>query len=383
MEKRILIILFLVVNFAFSCSKDTDLPDNDLILEDPAEKHETWTGLQIVMFTPSNIELPADYKERMKEAINYTEWFFKKWLNHWGYSCEDPLKIKRDEDGYPILWRVKGEHTAASGEYNELGYASKEVIPKAIDQFGISEENQTWCIISYPGPPSQAFRGGGNFRGGTSSANFTSNTGELIKPGDVNLATGAAAEFKLKAIIHELTHALGIAHIGPLTNDNFGNSLMGPTNNAYHGKYPDDNRVYLTKASAAILWKHPLFEGNFNEVNTTPSVQIANFQASFDSEKNTIQISGKLSSESSAHSVIAVNESNADKSEYWRKTFTGDVAEDGTFNCEISELSESSGKLIITFCFNNGAISGVSGKFGITKGVVKSYQFKNDTYSFN
>ena len=89
-----------------------------------------------------------------------------------------------------------------------------------------------------------------------------------------------------------------------------------------------------------------------------------------------------MNSENSAHSVVIANESVNDKSEYWRKTFVGDISSDGTFTCDISELSNSSGKLIISFCFNNGAISGVSGKFGITKGITKSYIYENSTYEF-
>ena len=245
--KKVLMYIFLI-SILGACSDDGGILDTEEPeQEEVPEEYETWTGLQIVMFTPSDVELPEDYKERMKEVVDYSEWFFDKWMKHWGFSCDNPLKIKRDEDGNPVLWRIKGKYTDASGTYDKLGYASTEVIPAAEAKYGMPKGNQTWWIISYPGPPSSAFRGGGNFRGGTSSANFTPNTGELIKTGDDNLATGAAATFKMKAVIHELTHALGIAHIGPLENDKLGNSLMGSTNNSYHKIYPADDRVYLTQ----------------------------------------------------------------------------------------------------------------------------------------
>lgn len=377
---RRILLSFLLTILAWSCSNNLD----EAIIDEPVkEEYETWTGLQIVMFTPSDVELPADFELRMKEVTDYAEWFFGKWMNYWEYPCKNPLAIHRNKDGFPILWRIKGKHPKSSGTYDKLGYAKSEVIPKAIEQYGIPQNNQGWWIFSYPGPASSAFRGGGNFQGGTSSANFTPNTGELIQPGDVNLATGAATTFKMKAVIHELTHALGIAHIGPLQTDSLGNSLMGSTNSAYHKYYPNDNRVYLTKASAAILWKHPLFNGNYEDINTVPSVQMTNFQTSFNTQTNVIQVSGKLNSDNSAHSVVIANESANDKSDYWRKTFVGDIGSDGTFTCDISELNESSGKLIISFCFNNGAISGVTSKFGITKGIEKSYTYENNTYMFN
>lgn len=375
---RKVLISLLILSFIWSCSES-----EEPLTEYQAEKPETWTGLQIVLFTPSDVELPADYKERMKEVTDYTEWFFKNWMEHWGYPCESPLKIHNDEEGYPVLWRIKGKSSKNSGAYDKLEYAKTEVIPTAIDKFGMDKENQFWWIISYPGPSSSAFRGGGNFQGGTASANFTPNTGSLIKPGNVNLATSAAATFKLKAVIHELTHALGIAHIGPLQTDSLGNSLMGPTNNTYHKKYPDDDRVYLSETSAAILSKHPLFNGNYDDVNITPSVEMINFSTSFNEQTNELQISGKLNSDYPAHSVIIANESESDKSEYWRKTFCGKIATDGTFTCTIHELSKSSGKLIISFSFNNGALSGKTGKFGITKGIEKRYTYENSSYNFN
>ena len=52
---------------------------------------------------------------------------------------------------------------------------------------------------------------------------------------------------------HELGHAFGLPHIGPLQNDKLGNSLMGPVNMVYsRRKGPDDRRVYLSQASAAM-----------------------------------------------------------------------------------------------------------------------------------
>lgn len=384
MKQRSILMAFFVVFLVWSCSDSSDSPVvEEPETKEPTEEYDTWTGLQIVMFTPSDVELPADYKERMQEVTEYSDWFFKKWMNHWGYNCENPLKIQKDADGYPVMWRIKGKYTQSSGKYDELGYAKSEVIPEAINKYGIPEKNQTWWVISYPGPSSKAYRGGGDFQGGTASANFTPNTGSIIEPGDDNLAAGTAVEFKLKAVIHELTHALGLGHIGPLEMDNLGNSLMGPTIKSYHKNYPDDDRVYLTKASAAMLWKHPLFDGNYDHVNTVPTIQMTDFQASYDDQTNVLQLSGKLASNYAAHSVVIANDTNGDKPDYWRKTFVGEVADDGTFTCDIFELNKASGKLVIAFCFDNGAISGVTGKLGLGKGIEKTYTFENGTYLFN
>lgn len=379
------LILTLLLSLLWSCSKESkEIPTENPEEEIPIEKIDPWTGLQIVLFTPSDVELPSDCQDRMKETIDYTEWFFTKWMNHWGYNCENPLKIQRDEDGYPIIWRIKGKHSMAAGKYEDSwNYAQNEVIPEAISKYNISKDNQTWWIISYPGPSKKAYRGGGSFRGGKSVANFTPDTGTLILPGDDKLGTGAAADFKLKAVIHELTHALGIAHLGPLVKDSLGNSLMGPTNNAFHKINPDDDRVYLTKTSASILWKHPLFSGSYENINSTPSISLTDFHSSYNDDTKTIQVSGKLLSEIPAHSVIITNNSENDKSEYWRKSFVGDINDDGSFTCNVEELEPSSGHLIISFCFDNGAVSGVTGKFGVSNGIQKEYTYIDGNYQFN
>ncbi|MCT4646832.1 MAG: hypothetical protein N4A74_17720 [Carboxylicivirga sp.] len=382
---RLIILLYLVFMVGLcSCS---DSGDDDPINDDKPpiedENPDPWTGLQIVMFTPSDVELPEDYKERMKEVTDYSEWFFKKWMNHWGYECENPLKMHRDEDGYPILWRIKGEHNDASGKYDNLNLVASEVIEEANKKYKIPKENQTWWIISYPGPSQKAFKGGGDFRGGRCFANFTEGTGALISPEDDNLAAGSAATFKLKAMIHEMTHALGMGHLGPRELDGFGNSLMGPTNNAYHKEFPEDDRVYLSEAASAMLWKHPLFSGNFEKITQTPDVAFSGFNSTYDRENKVLQISGKLDSEAKAHSVVIRNESRRDKSEYWHKTYSARLNEDGTFTCMINQPTEAGGKLLIAFCFENGAVSGVTGKFGLNKGISKAYSFENDDFKFD
>jgi hypothetical protein len=183
-------------------------------------------------------------------------------------------------------------------------------------------------------------------------------------------------------MIHELTHALGLGHIGPRNYDQLGNTLMGSTNNSFHKYYPNEDRVYLSEAAAAMLWKHPLMAGNFDGIDLVPSVSMTDFKTSYDSNRNILTVSGKLASNVSAHSVSIGNESERDISEYWRKAYSAKLSEDGTFSCEIKELAKASGKLHIAFCFDNGAISGKTGKFGLSNGITKPYTYENNDFVF-
>jgi len=227
--------------------------------------------LRIVFFTPSDVEPPESVRERLKEYVDYSQMFFAKWMKHWGYECEDPLVVNRDEGGYPEILYVKGRHTEASGRYRQLGF-QPEVVEAACRKYELDLQGQVWWIFTYKGPERRGFRGGGNAqRGGTSTSIYNPSDEGHLRPED-ELGSDEQARIKSKGSIHELGHAFGLPHIGPLENDKLGNSLMGPVNRAYRAKFPKETRVYLTKASAAMLWKHPLFSGTTKDRQIIPKL---------------------------------------------------------------------------------------------------------------
>jgi len=87
--------------------------------------------LKIVFFTPSDIEPPDGVTERMKQIVDYTQSFLGKWIKHWGYECEKPLAIRRDDNGNPEILYVKGRYTYDSGRYRRIGF-QREVIQAAL-----------------------------------------------------------------------------------------------------------------------------------------------------------------------------------------------------------------------------------------------------------
>jgi hypothetical protein len=199
---------------------------------------------------------------------------------------------------------------------------------------------------------------------------------------DDHLGGDAAMEMKSKAAIHELGHAFGLPHIGPLSSDKLGNSLMGPVIRAYRSRYPNEPRVYLTRASAAMLWKHPLFSGTTKDREIVPTLELRNFLVKHNADAKSMTVTGKVDSNYRAHSVVIANESKANRSDYWRKCFVGRVAEDGSFKVEITELDHADGQLKIVACFNNGAIVGSRPGLGLATGFIKLYEFGDGEFRF-
>lgn len=334
---------------------------------------------RVVFFTPSDVEPPEGTQRRLKDYVDYAQQFYGKWMKHWGYTCEDPLRVDRDADGLPTVLYVKGRHDEASGRYRQLGF-EPEVVQAACDKYDIDPQGQVWWIFTYRGPERRGFRGGGNARrGGTSTSIYDpAAQGKLVIAHELG---GDEVPMNSKASIHELGHALGLPHIGPLQNDQLGNSLMGPIVRAYQSRFPDEPRVYLTKASAAMLWKHPLFSGTSKDRDVTPTFDIEKFAVTYDKDKNRFIVEGKVAADYPAHSIVIGNASSADRSDYWRKCFAGNIAKDNTFRIEIDELESADGQLLIVCCFNNGAVVGKNG-LGLRSGFAKQYHFDDGVFTF-
>lgn len=339
---------------------------------DKADKPVLW----IIFFTPSDVEPPDGVNERMKEIVEYTQGFYAKWMKHWGYDTKEALPVNKNKEGYPEILYMKGEHTEASGKYSksrDLRFRSK-VIWQAAKKYNIDQKGEVWWFFMYKGPETGWGQGGGNLqRGGSASARYYTDPGSIKLEDD--LGGGFLRDICFKGSIHELGHALGLPHIGPKDADKLGNSLMGPINMAYQKKYPTETRVYLSEASAAMLWKHPLFTGSIKDRNIVPKVQIEDLDVKCNHKGGTIEITGKVKSDYPVHSAIAAEESETSQGDYWTKTFASKVKKDGTFKITVDDFKKSGGKLRIVFYFDNGAIVGeTTDRRGFGNGFLCSYE---------
>jgi len=338
--------------------------------------------LRIVFFTPSDVAPPEGAEVRVTQMADYVQDFFSRWMKHWGYAPERELALDRGADGVPEILYVRGKHTEASGRYRKPDF-QPEVIETACKQYGIQRQGQVWWILMYKGPQDNWGRGGGDaLGGGAATARFYTEPGE-IKVGE-DLAGGFPREIMLKGAVHELGHALGLPHIGPKDSDELGNSLMGPINKVYSSrKGPEDQRVYLSEASAAMLWKHPLFTTSETRETRRPRVQLLDRKAVYQEEDGAVEVAGRVRSPIPVHSVIVAEESRNPRGDYWTQTFVGKVAADGSFSVSVRKLEKRDGALKIVFCCENGAVLGESRGRGFGGGFSIAYGFRNGVLSFD
>ncbi|MEZ6056260.1 MAG: hypothetical protein R3C01_06105 [Planctomycetaceae bacterium] len=339
--------------------------------------------LRLVLFTPKGVDPPPNAQERLTQIAKYTEDFYIKWMTHWGYKPTQKHMFQWKPDGHVEVLFFQGDKGPT--EYPD-GSFRPAMMQKLAKQHNIPQNNNiNWVFVYLGDPPARYdnFKGSGNSKaGGWAMANFDSSPGEIRT--DRGIAEGFHDDFALKGCIHELGHGLGLPHIGPRLKRDLGNSLMGPINRIWRQYLgPKDQRGYLTEASAAMLYKHPLFSGTSKDRDVMPDVSLKSFQAQYDRTKKVATIHGQLVSQHKAHSVIIVDDMDNKPGDYWVRAYVGRVNEKGEFDVVLDELVDCGGTLRILFCFENGTTTGNGKTHGLQSAIEKPYRYTRKSHQFD
>ncbi len=348
------------------------------------EEPETLPSIRIVFFTPADIKPPAGVQRRLTQIANAAERFVVAGMKRAGYAPAVEKIFQRKADGAVEVLFVVGDQPRSSGRYDKPNFAD-EVIKKATRQDQIAGRGNLWWIFIDLGDPPTRFNEyqghGDSQHGGWAMVNYDTTAGE-IRP-DQSLAVGFNQQFTLKACVHELGHAFGLPHIGPNPGKGLGNSLMGPTTEAYGRlNLPNKDRVYLTDASAAMLWKHPVFSGTSRDRDIMPRVRLADDRAVFNKSKRKVTLTGKLVANYPAHSVVVLDDVEQKQGSYTSRSYVGRIKADGTFSVTIDEPLPSDGLYRIFFCFDNGIATGDGKGHGDQSAIVKPYRLVRGALQF-
>jgi hypothetical protein len=350
-----------------------------------AESAKGVPGVFMVFFTPSDVEPPDHASRQLGLVAEYSEEFFARELDRWKYPASRKSIFERNDDDTVKVLFAKGADTAASGKYDMPGF-QQSVIADVMKQHQIPANRNYWWIWTYLGPPPlrlKEYRGEGSAAGGGwAVCNFDASIA-AIDPRQP-MAARVNEQFTLKGCLHEFGHALGLPHMAPHRRDNAGNELMGPRTVLFHREFPREDRVYLCEASAAILWKHPVFTGSSRERSPKVNLSLKDFRATFERSRNAWTVTGSVDSDVEAHTVLVMDETEAHAKEggRLRKSYADRVKPDGHFTVKIDEPTGTNGKLKLLFCLTNGnvAANGVMNDTNPDVAIEKPYEFLGNTY---
>lgn len=337
--------------------------------------------MRIVVFSPKDVAPPKNIPQRMKQVVDYAQSFYGQWLQHWGYEPENVLPVDRDAKGVPVVYFVRGTETAASGKYDQVGFQG-EIRERAISQHRIPRSGSTWWIFVY-GTKLKASRGWGGH------ADVKGNGLTLLVwndvPGDLSnddpLAGGTADRLNLKGYLHELGHTMSLPHIGPSPRHGLGMSLMGPNARTYRKALSNkEERVYMTPAVAALIWKQPQMTGKYEPKPKLPQIAVKNLRTEYERTEKRFVLTGRLEANLPAHSIVAIDIPEKGLDDYWKRGYASRLEKDGSFKLFVDELVPSSGTLKVVFCFDNGVFTGNGKGVGFRQAVSIPYRYENSTY---
>ena len=327
--------------------------------------------VQIVFLTPGDVEPPGGVSKRLTQAADCAEALLVKWMKVWDYPPQRERIFQREADGSVKVWFVKADETLASGEFPlEGGNLARKGKLLAMEEYGLPQNLDVWWVWVYVGDPPikyATYLGSGNAAtGGLCVVNYVNLPGEIAP--EINLASDAVEKLMVKGCLHEFGHALGLPHSGPLEKDGLGMPLMGATVRNYRARMKnDEERVYLTKDSAAILWKHPLFTGTSERRYAMPKIQWHEISVRNDRRKRIAHLVGRVTSNVPVHSVILYDTVPEVQTNYFQKGYVARVEKDGTFEIAITEplATPVSGTFKLVACCENGTMTGDGKSRGI------------------
>ena len=322
----------------------------------PTESPSNDRFARIVLFVPDDAEIPAGYQERLTAIALRTEAFFADGIAQGGWPVARREIFARTDDDIEVTV-VRGalpEDAVGRKGFPQVGPLAMAGATAALsDQ--VDENTVWWTFYHTPKRVIKGFRGGGDRDGGRAINVYPTADGSITT--DVELGDPEMWPLNLKGCVHEFGHALGLPHIGAKPETGLGNTLMGPINRAFASRLPkgtSEPRVYLCEGSATLLAKHPLFVAHGPTPPAGTDHARVNNLSIKDGAGGSIEITGKDSGPVAAHSVMILD-SDRRFGDYWSRSYSAKVDDEGTFHANLDEpFASDQGFITLYVCLNDG-----------------------------
>lgn len=327
----------LMLSFAASVSVPVEHPDPATQLTrvsaqlagyhgtDPVKSDRT---LRFVYFAPSDSPPAANFRERLTRVMEETADFFAREFRRVGLTRVRPLAFDRDADGLLRFVVVRGREPWRNYNSKDAAAARKvreECLP-TLRAAGIDAATETillfhtimeWDEVKRRFREDAPYRGGGDARSGFCwqidapplDPRHLSERELVVDDGQVGrISLGHWNGRYIGGVIHELGHALGLAHNQESAAEAkvLGRSLMGNGNNTYgcelHGH---GLGAFLSTADALRLASHPLFTGSAKGLAAKTAGQGVFRDLRLESKDGVFVITGRIESTPPSYGVIA------------------------------------------------------------------------------
>lgn len=335
------LIMFLLL-VGYGCADDSVNPvnnnngdDNDNGNTDPDTTETTYNyeseyhyNLNVIYFTPTDVEPLDDYEERLSGFLLYVQDYYKQWMGYWGFQDKTFGLLKDEEEGRIKITRIHAKHPVSAYPNNGGGYTVIDEVREYFEDPDREPDSEHYLVFM---PQPETDPDGGLPYYGIGRWGFVVDVGQ----------SGAKAENEGGGAAHELGHALNLPHNAhpKSRKSQIGTALMANGNNVWNN-HGGSSETSLTEPSAEIL-----------NVNQVFSREPGNFYGSVDVELKVtkgeykdgdIIISGKFQDDVQAEKAVVLLDPEGN-STYNQIGFTTPVIETDSFHVSIptNELFET------------------------------------------
>ena len=285
---KIILISVLFSTIFVSCSKEDDITNPEVEPEETETEYtvnrENQYALNVVYFKPSDYTVTPTILGNVSEMMLYIQKWYEKQMDLQGYGKKTFGLMTKNGTVKIIL--IEGPEPSS---YYDKDSKITDLVNKYFDANPEDKQSEHTLVLGQKGS-GVPFHGSGKWCFATSQSNFDlMYTGKYI--GDLELV----ASDQLGGIMHELGHGLNLPHNCHKASDLPNVALMSFGNHTYEGG--EENLVYLTKASCAILNTSQTFNTKDKlYYDTDLSANVKSYTVTKDDSKNATIIEGVISS---------------------------------------------------------------------------------------